>query len=1106
MKKLKIYSSSAGSGKTYTLTKEYLKLALKEDDPAYFKKILAITFTNEAANQMKERVLLVLRQFEAIDELTGNELKKTNVLLNTIVEEINDEYPGAAVTREIIKERAIKTHKKIINDYSEFSIGTIDGFTNRIVGAFTEELNIPYNYEIDLDTKAFLQNSVDRLINRAGLDGPEAQQKLSDTLESFIIEKMDDGDSLLSFPTELEKMGYHLFDETVLEAINSFKSLSLNDFEQIRNDIRLKIKILEKNISNEALLAVNAYKALGLGTDHFKLKSRGIAGFFEKIVNHQNYDFDNLGENNFDEMLQSGDIAHPSFGKMQGLINSLVTDLSLRYNNINLLVGEYHSLKAVYKQLYKVSVLHQLDKELEDLKAEKNIVHLADFNKKIIKIVLNEPVPFIYERLGEKFNHILIDEFQDTSVLQWNNLMPLIENSLGYEHLNLLVGDAKQAIYSWRGGDLMQIVHLSQANTVELAKHDDPLTANLLEQRYETISQHVSPKNLNTNYRSKAEIINFNNDFFKTIINHHADKSEYLLQVYDENFQQALPAGCATGGHIEIDFINKSDDLYAHETYNLETSTYVKNSLFRIKEIIDNALIDGYNYRDIAILCRSNHKSKYVASFLSENNIKVISSDSLLLISSPVIRFLVSFYKVLLRPNDPLSKYECAQLFHINILNSLADESEQEDIDLIINSSGTDNLFKYFEKKNRPLNGQYLLQANLYDLTETLINTFDLFSIPQQSPFLFRFLDVILEFSIKKNSSVVDFIEYWEAKNGKLSINTPKDWDAVTVMTIHKSKGLEYPIVIIAFTDWSLTHKHGDIIWVKLSTLKYRPDILTQSKLGHVGVASDKKLQYSIFRENYLQKQASAFVENLNMIYVAFTRPTDRLYILGADENNIVKPDRKFDTLSLLYTYLNLKNQWNEPSRNYILHEGAQKSAQTKNEKFSDEFILNKTYQSNWNNKFQLSGHEVEGLQTNIAESLDEKLINVLRNIRRPNDIEKQLRKILNEGGISYNEYINMDLQIKNLINSPAVLPFFDEKVNLINQKGILQRNAQNHLKPDRIIVENKILKLIIFSSGPISDNDYLIFENYSYAGIKMGYEKIEKILIGIHTFEISFH
>jgi ATP-dependent exoDNAse (exonuclease V) beta subunit len=296
------------------------------------------------------------------------------------------------------------------------------------------------------------------------------------------------------------------------------------------------------------------------------------------------------------------------------------------------------------------------------------VVHISDFNKAIINIVLQEPVPFIYERLGEKYNHILIDEFQDTSVLQWNNLLPLVENSVAKGNFNMLVGDAKQAIYGWRGGEMEQIVFLTQKRFRELVgKHEQ---AQLLNMRYETFEHSLLAEQLNTNYRSAKEIIGFNNELFRLLVEVHKEDRKLLSDVYDAFFEQKTPAAPKTGGHIAIQFVERVDEGIIPLTVSA-LSPYQRFTLEAVWNTIQEVLTAGYQYQDIAILNRSNTTGKLIANFLKENNIEVISQDSLVLQSAPSIQLMIALFRVICLPDHVLYRYEALHLFHTYILLTL---------------------------------------------------------------------------------------------------------------------------------------------------------------------------------------------------------------------------------------------------------------------------------------------------------------------------------------------------------------------------------------------------------------------------------------------------
>ena len=559
MQQLNIYSSSAGSGKTYTLTKEYLKLALGSEKSDYFKQILAITFTNDAAGEMKDRILTTLQGFADENSLPLDKHASNRQMLQAILTEINATKPKEPLTEAIARQRAARVFSRIIHEYSDFAVSTIDSFTNRVVSAFTEELELPYNYEVSLDINDFIHHAVDRLIDRVG--GTEAEKLLTDTLEAYILEKAEEGLSFRFLPSDLSGFAReNLVSEKVADSVQLLRSLSLEEFREIRERVTFRLTELETQATATAQAGMDEMTQHNLSVQLFAKGIHGIGGYFEKLTTDAPKHMSGVPTEDFRRMLDTDDWA--GFKAKVGqkpAINALQPSFREKYNAIEALKQEHLLLTLLHKNLYRISVLNEIEKELNDLKTEKNMVHISDFNKKVIQVVLSEPVPFIYERLGEKYNHILIDEFQDTSSLQWHNLLPLIANSLGKGNFNMLVGDAKQAIYGWRGGDLEQLVNLTQKRFRTLIDKQTAADPSFLEEHYQTLNYHIRTRNLNTNYRSKAEIIRFNNDFFRSVLTLHGDTMPLLQEAY-ETFEQQLPANAKYGGHVEIEFISQTEN------------------------------------------------------------------------------------------------------------------------------------------------------------------------------------------------------------------------------------------------------------------------------------------------------------------------------------------------------------------------------------------------------------------------------------------------------------------------------------------------------------------------------------------------------------------
>ena len=649
--KFKIYSSSAGSGKTYTLAKEYIKLALKTTSPWYFNHILAVTFTKKASGEMKERILKYLRQFSRTD---AKDIEDSEELFQQILLELQEE--GVDIDEWELSRRANNTFKHIIHEYANFSVSTIDSFVQRIVAAFTEELGFPFNFEVNLDSEVLLDAAVESLFSKVNTENFE---QITKAIESFAMEKAMDGKSWNRLPDELADFGKSLLSDQYQNQVEAIGNLQPSDFQKIEDNLKEYCSYIEKKIKTVADFGSETIENAEVDIEDFYYSKNGVGAYFQKL----RYTDVFYKANSYVNKALSDNLWYSKTQKpaVKSAIDGISEELKLYLEQIILIHEQekpkYLLFKEVTKQLKKLALLSQLKREIADIQNDTGQIHISEFNRKIIEIVMTEPIPFVYERLGEKYNHILIDEFQDTSTLQWHNFLPLVENSLANGHFNLAVGDAKQSIYRFRGGEMELIVHLHKDNLERLVLGNED--NDFLVERYASVRPYLKPENLTTNYRSASEIIKFNNDLFQFIKESPDNEviAPILPQVYDELFAQEIPPNPKFGGHVEIDFLTdgQEDELMWG----------------RIKELIDQALAAGYSYEDIAILCRKNKHSRIIAKTLKEANIPAISTDSLSLNFSEAVNLTTSLMKVVQNPENALAKYEVIYLFYRVVLDKI---------------------------------------------------------------------------------------------------------------------------------------------------------------------------------------------------------------------------------------------------------------------------------------------------------------------------------------------------------------------------------------------------------------------------------------------------
>lgn len=1111
----KIYSSSAGSGKTYHLTKEYLKLALHTPNPDYYRSILAITFTNDAAAEMKERILGALRGFN--DTTQSEKAKyKSEALLQSITEDLQEDYPEENLEIEDIRRRAATLFTQVLYNYSDFSVSTIDSFVNKIVQVFTRELNIPYNFEVDLDSQTLVNTAVQLLLDKVSNSKDDL---LSETLEQYALEKAREGRSWNTLPDDLSDFAKNLLNEQVYEAVTDIQNLTLEDFKTIRFellDTKKKIEEATQEAAQQALVSIND---AGLSPADFFQSTRGLYGFFTKFSREADLTYGNnyARQTIEDDKWYAGKAS--AFTKSQvDSIKPTLTELYYHLESIKEQFGKTLTLiNSIVPHLYKVSVLNELEKCLQEIKRDKNTVHISEFNKRIIDIVMQEPVPFIYERLGEKYNHILIDEFQDTSVLQWNNLLPLVDNALASGHFSMVVGDAKQAIYRWRGGEMEQILHLYKGNTKKL--YENRRHGSMIRERYESVDHALSPQELNKNYRSRTEIIDFNNALFTYISNTHQE-FEMFTSIYDEKFVQLSPEGSTnTGGHIQIMFTHPDDSNYKYnlndctrttelyEDYTHEKIlTYDESMLQLVLQLVNQGLADGYTLKDMAILCRTNAKSKLIANFLKERKYDIISQDSLSLQFAEVINFIIALFRVFNRPNDTLAKSEALYLVCAVALERIPDTETTQRIAQIANDKDPQAFYDQLRLFGFDVKERETGNLSIYELTEQLIRIFDLLDHNNESEYLFRFLDLVLEYSLKNSNNLNNFLGYWEVQKEKLSINTPKDRNAITITSIHKSKGLAYPIVIIPFADWSTEPMTRALMWCHL------PDeISVTGKLRSVAVNVSSKLDQTILAEKYKTEIEKTFIENLNMLYVALTRPIDRLYLIGNSKD--LQDDRKAaralegsakNISHLLYRFLVHNQVWNAGQFCYQLNKGGLQQQQVS---INSENTFNLTYltTSDWAKRLQLKQHanNVFDFETQTKQrALNKKLHYALARIIKAENMDTVLRQMVYEGIISDREKPALQERVQQVVQHTKLQHYFSDKVVVEHEKELLDARAYLY-KPDRVVFDGNQVVLIEFKLPPPEPEHRNKLDHYAVRFKQLGFDQVKCILYYFDTEQV---
>lgn len=1063
---LTVYKSSAGSGKTYTLVLEYLVLVVA--NPDNYRNILAITFTNKAANEMKSRIV---NELTKIVYPTKKENKDTNDLIEKIAAQ-------TGLDKAQLYLRAKKALANILHGYSNFAVSTIDSFVHGLVRNFARELKLPANFDVEVDQDKLIDKTIDLLLSKVGIDN-----HITHVLVKFIAGKMDEEKSW-NIEKELRNFANILLKESSMEAIGKLREVQLTDFMAISNKIRDDINLLQQQMMQPAQKAVAFFAKHNIEPQHLFQGKNGAYPYFNRIAqgNFTKYEPNNhikklLSEQNWASGKCPADIRSLIETHKQELHRMLKDQVELMQEKMK----TYLLLELIRDNIYSTALLNEFENVMEEFRNNENIVHISEFNKRIAEVLANNPIPFIYERIGEKYKNLLVDEFQDTSVLQWHNLLPLLENSLATNQFNMIVGDGKQAIYRWRSGDVEQFASLPQIKGLP----DNALS----KQREQLFEAHYVEKSLDTNFRSAEEIVKFNNRFFQFAAQ---NLSGDLKKIYDGHHQKLF--GKNTGGLVHIEFMAKEgltgDDLEAKE-------------LKRILEIVHEQN-NEHNLSEIAILTRSNADASSVARCLLENEITVVTDEALRLSASTHVNFIVDMLRLISQPdNKPVIVSIMAYLLE-NSRKGLDKLHHYLHIIAEINPNNTEAVpFETIINKHFgfSFNSQTLQALPLFELTDRIIKTFRP-GYGNNNPFITFFRDLILNFTAGNITTTTDFLEYWDEAGYKSSIVIPDKAEAVKVMTIHKAKGLQFPVVIFPFANQKSDLAVKDT-WI---TPAFGNIPLLRAAL----VRNGRKLKETKFAHMFETEVEKSFLDNLNVLYVAMTRPSKKLFVLLHDKHNAEgewkESDLFPDNADLLSQYLKKEGLWNADQSVYLFG-STEEHKKTENEE-KDEKKAPGDYKPVFDFREHLS-LRLSAPESRWQETTDGSrregitMHDILSAIRSKSDIALALYQAVNNGLIEEEEAKKYQTYLERVFSHPELAFLFDATKKIYNEKEILLRNGHT-LRPDRIVLDGNTTWLADYKTGKPLQHHRSQLNQYAEGLREGGYHQIWKCLIylDVENFE----
>ncbi len=1022
---LYILNASAGSGKTYHLVKEYIKLLIQgKNSTSTFSGVIAMTFTNKAALEMKERIIAALYEISTND--TSNH--KIQLLIQTLSKEID-------ASHQQVVSRSQNVLESILHQYEDFNVMTIDKFNLRLIKSFGLELDLPGEFEVIIDETELIEVVVDDLLGKLG---DKEHKILSDLLLEYAKNNLNEGNKW-NFRKNLVDFGAVLRNEKNNVAIEQLLELNLStdtfkELIRVRKRIETNFEVLSKNV-REKIDALDP-KSLPGGkntvNDIKALSSKSKFPIKNTLINPRL-------AGNFDRSDHKTAIPEE--------MKNAITELNQFWESK---LYEFGALQLFMKNFFNMALLQYMAKALEAIKKEEQIVRISEFNRLISELIQGENAPYIYERLGVRFQHFLLDEFQDTSHLQWLNLVPLIHNSIGENLKNLIVGDPKQSIYRFKNGIAEQFI--------ELPGIFNPEKNPKIEQKSAFFRQMGRVSELKNNWRSSPCIVKFNNAFFEELKTKMPSDSVDFYNSVHQN-----PMG-EMNGRIEIHskLMEKGQEINSEDL------------LPRIIEWIEECKSDGFKPSDICILGSVNKECNVWAIGLNNAGYRVVSADSLLIHSNLKVQLSIAYLKWRLRPSGETEKKRFAELYFRNNSKSYNDYK----IYIKEKTSTSGKKYRYFDESSF-LNDQFGGYSNFFfkfeDIYDLIQGFYKIIGFNElENPYLHHLAEITYEYGLKKGPNLKGFLEDYQRKKSKIAVQIPEAEDAIKIMTIHKSKGLEFPVVILPSLNFNLDIKSSFFVGIDDYLLYKKP-------------TSSEVLKPLI--DLHTKEKNQIITDKINLCYVAMTRPIERLYIQNDFDN--LKFGGYFHS-ALKSTGLALNR---DDVLSLVINDGNRSHKQQKvasTSLFEPKMVSNRlwfpdiAFQDNpalATNAF-LSPEMQFGIQFHLMAS----------RINSKHEIGSIIDDAVLMGEISTMNKEEITKGLLRLFENTEFQNLLNNSTKILNEQPILI-DAKSTVRPDKIILKKEETIVVDFKTGMPKKSDQQQISNYTTVLSKMGLPKVSGYL-----------
>ncbi|MEM6262303.1 MAG: UvrD-helicase domain-containing protein [Bacteroidota bacterium] len=1037
------YKSSAGSGKTFQLVLEYLKIVLKH--PYTYRQVLAITFTNKATDEMKSRII------EALHLLAHTPVKE--LAQEPLYQLLNTHFEQTGQLNLVLNLQARKTLSLILDDYSNFSIYTIESFFQRVLRAFSRELNIPLGYEIELRR----DETLNRLIRDLSREiGTEEAAELTLLLKNFVERKLEE-EKGWKVEGAIRTLGKELFTERFQQLsveLGGEATVSIAEVLKLERMLSGQCKVFEHFMESRAKEALEVMGRFGLESTDFPYNGAGLISYFHKVIAREGitaYEpskrllaaIDDPTKWSTKSSRRKFDIEKAVFSGLERCARDMVNYYENKFET-------YNTAFQVRKNLFVFGLLNDLRQKMVEYRTANNLMLISDTNFLLASVITPEDTPFVFEKVGNRYQHYLIDEFQDTSGMQWSNLYPLVLENLAIGSESLIVGDVKQSIYRWRNGNLRLL--LSE-----------------VEQQVQQAGQVVTTKHLTQNWRTAPEVVRFNNRFF--------EQAAELLQgmfPHEPLFQHAYTNTAQEArredyqGMASIEFLPDKRGEY----------TWIEKADERLLEIISQLREDGFQYADITLLVRNNREGIELANLLQQHQIGVISSESLILNNHPHVRLLVSLLRAVFDPNEPL--YHAEARFYLQLLRQQEHEFSHQ---LFSKASQTGNPLGL-----KPDKWERFRHLSPYECLEQLLR-----QLPEVAPtgYVLGLMDIALEFTRSQEGGIGGFLTRWEEVKNKAALSTNPAANAVQIMTIHKAKGLEFPVVILPRADWDLPPKSGtdNIMWVEPKRPPY-------TQLPFLPLSFSSRLEGTWFKAEYEEEVKLSYLDNLNLLYVAFTRPKYRLYVLTKQPGNSTLKGKIKRTHHLIHAVVEQNVLPGSKAGNeYRFGAAVPPPISASGVMEPEEPAIFSRPQTHWGEAVRIRLGANRYLTSSMLERSEkilagELLHEALAHVHVPDDISEAVERLYQKGYFREEDKPALYRELQKAVSFPEVAHWFTPDWTVKTEADIISESGRV-LRPDRINIQGNEAVVIDYKTGRVNPKHKTQVQDYMHALSQLGYQEV---------------